>query len=414
MAFRTMGRAGPRLLLTIVAATALASSADGAVRLADIPFGVGMNGLFNEARNDGRQGEPGTWELLGGRLGAKAVELTFRIQPPRVGLAVQAGPAVLFGGLSLSGDAGGDVATGQWVDSFVAETLAPCLGDPCRFDAGIALPVHDVAAAIRRLEKHGTLTSMSAELTLVRSFGGGTWLQVLPFSFGGNGALEADAGRLGSIGSTTGTMFPYGLFPSGQATLLQAEPDLLPAGFDYGADVERRRRDIGDGSLPLATAAGQLRVRINPACEGSWVLTMHDEAGDRIFDTPLNGARAIDERIPIPTGVPWWLTLQDGGGIDFDQGRSGSGVRVGPIGTTEQAIAVDAAFNCVALRGELRVTDGSLEATDAPAPASPVSGPSGGASVGDATSPAVILVVASAALVLLLALRALARNARSR
>src|SRR6185503_18595332 len=122
--------------------------------------------------------------------------------------------------------------------------------------------------------------------------------------------------------------------------------------------------------------------------------------------------RVIDERNTLPTGVPWWLTLQDGGGIDFDQGRSGSGVRVGPIGTTEQAIAVDAAFNCVALRGELRVTDGSLEATDAPA--SPVSGPSGGASVGDATSPAVILVVASAALVLLLALRALARNARSR
>jgi hypothetical protein len=407
-----MSRAAPRLLLAIVAATTLASSADGAVRLADIPFGVAMNGLFDEARNDGRQGEPGSWELLGGRLGAEAVELTVRIQPPGVGLPVQAGPAVLFGGLFLSGDAGGDMATGQWVDSFVAETLAPCPGDPCRFAARISLPVHDLAAAIKRLATHGRLLSVSAELTLVRSFGGGTWSQVLPFAFGGAGALEADAGRLGSIGSATGPLFPYGLFPSGQATRLAAEPDLIPAGFDYGADVERRRRDAGDASKPLPTTHGQLHVRINPPCEGSWVLSMHDEAGDRIFDAPLDGTRVIDEQLPLPTGVSWWLTLHDGGGIDFDQGRRGSGVRIGPVGTTETPIAVDAAFDCAVPRGEVRVTDAAQEASDAPA-ATPAERRSDGASASDYTFPAFILVVASAALVLLVALRSIARNGRS-
>ena len=241
---------------------------------------------------------------------------------------------------------------------------------------------------------------MSAELTLVRSFGGGTWLQVLPFSFGGNGALEADAGRLGSIASTAGRLFPFGLFPSGQATRLPAEPDLLPAAFDYGADVEHRRRDAGDASKPLPTAPGQLHVRINPPCDGSWVLTLHDEAGDRIFDAGLDGARVIDEELQIPTDVAWWLTLQDGGGIDFDQGRQGTGVRIGPIGTTEQAIAIDAAFDCAVPRGEVRVSEATVQGGDTPVAASPVAEPEGGGSSRDPAIPAVVLVVASAALLL--------------
>jgi hypothetical protein len=251
------------LLLGITAATAMAPSARAAVPLADIPFAVATDGLFNEARNDGRQGEQGQWELLHGRVGADALELTFRIQSPGTRLPLQSGPAVLFGALHLFGDAGGDMATGQWVDSFVSVTLPPCADAACRYTADIALPLHDLAPAIKRLETHGRLMWVSGELTLVRTFGGGSWLQVLPFMFGGAGALGAEAGRLGAIQSTTGTIFPFGLFPSGQATRIPADSDLLPAGFDYRADVEQRRRDAGDSSVPLPTAPSLLHVRID-------------------------------------------------------------------------------------------------------------------------------------------------------
>jgi hypothetical protein len=421
-----------RLLLAVLAATAIAPTVTGiaptatataAPPLADVPFAVATDGLFDEARNDGRQGEPGRWELLRGGSGADALRLTFRIEPPPVGLAVQSGPAVLFGGLHLFGDAGGDMATGLWVDSFTAVTLAPCADAGCQYTTEIALPIHDLAPAIRRLEPQGRLMWVSAELTLVRTFGGGSWLQVLPFMFGGSGPLEAAAGRLGAIGKAAGTMFPYGLFPSEQASRVPADPHLLPAGFDYGADVERRRLDAGDSSLPLATAPGLLRVSINPPCKGPYILTLHDEVGDRILDVPLDGLRNIEKPLPIPVGVPWWLTLHDGGGIDFDQGRRGSGVRIGPIGTTEPPIAVDAAFDCSVPRGVVRV-DGAIVAASEAAPTVAVAnGPGPLTSPGEsravprldvsaAPSSATpgVLVVAAAALLLLLGSRTRKRH----
>ena len=394
------------LLLGVFAATTMAASPPAAAeQLADVPFGVATDGLFDEARNDGRQGEPGRWDLVQGRLHADALELRFRIQPPRVGLSVQPGPAVLFGALHLFGDAGGDMATGQWVKSFVAVTLPPCADDACVYTADIALPVNDLAPAITRLETHGSLMWASAEMTLVRTFGGGSWLQALPFMFGGAGGLGADAGRLGAIVPTKGTMFPFGLFPSEQATRIPADPDLLPAGFDYRAAVEQRRRDAGDSSLSLPTAPGHLHVAINPTCEGSSVLTLHDEAGDRIFDAPLMGVPSIDERLPIPLGVPLWLTLHDGGGIDFDQGRQGWGVRLGPVGTTEAPIAVDASLDCRVPRGTVRVTEAVVAPT-----ASAATAAIEGTPAGDVPGPAVVLIGAFAAIVVVLSVFSRARK----
>jgi len=397
------------LVLGVIAAMVMAPSARAAEPVVNIPFGVATDQLFNETRNDGLQREQGRWELVGGRLGATTLDLTFKIDPPRVGLPVQPGPAVLYGALHLFGDAGGDVATGGWADSFVAVTLAPCAEAACQYTANIALPLSDLAPAISRLETHGSLMSVSAELTLVRSFGGGTWLQVLPF-MAADGPLDASAGRLGSIKPAAGKIFPYGLFPSSEATAIPADAELLTTGFDYGADVERLRRATGDPSPPLPTAPGHLHVTINPTCEGSSVLTLHDEGGDRIFDAPVTGVPSIDESLPIPIGVPWWLTLQDGGGIDFDQGRQGSGVRLGPIGTTEAGIAVDASFDCSVPRGMVRVSDAVVAPTDSPARTGIAIGPGAGTLADNSVRPAVILVVAFAALVLVLLLGSRARK----
>jgi hypothetical protein len=143
------------------------------------------------------------------------------------------------------------------------------------------------------------------------------------------------------------------------------------------------------------------------------VLTLHDEGGDRIFDAPLDGVNEIDERIPIPIGIPWWLTLHDGGGIDFDQGRQGSGVRIGPIGTPGAPITVNATFDCTVPRGVVRVGDAIVAPTEAPATAGIVNGSGAGTSPGDSrtevlvsASPALVLIVAFAAVVLLLGWRA--------
>ncbi len=355
------------VLCLVMGATAWAAPASAADPLNDIPFAVASEGgLFWEARNDGRQGAHGDWALLEGHLGPRLLHLKLRIEPPWNGLPADAGPAVLFGGLSLYGDAGGDVAAGGRVRSLAAVTLAPCQGPGCRSEVEIDLPLDDLPAAIKRLEKNASLIWVSAELTLVRTFAGGTWLQVLPF-MPEDAPIDARAGRLGAVAPAKGTLFPFGLFPAAQATRVPPDPELFPQGFDYAAAVEIRRSAAGDGSLPLATTPALLRISIAPACNGSYVLTLHDERGDRVFDRPLDQITSIDEEIQLPLGVPWWFTLHDGGGIDFDQGRQGSGVRVGPIGTTEQPIAVDAAFDCSGPHGVVRVDGAVVGPTQAPA-----------------------------------------------
>ena len=114
-------------------------------------------------------------------------------------------------------------------------------------------------------------------------------------------------------------------------------------------------------------------------------MTLHDERGDRVFDRPLEHVTSIEEQLQLPIGVPWWFTLHDGGGIDFDQGRQGTGARVGPIGTTEQPITVDAAFDCSVPHGVVRVDGAVVGPTQAPATPATTAGPA--APEGPALSP---------------------------
>jgi hypothetical protein len=131
----------------------------------------------------------------------------------------------------------------------------------------------------------------------------------------------------------------------------------------------------------------------------------------------LSGVPLIDERVGLPLGVPWWLTLHDGGGIAFDQGRQGTGVRIGPIGPTEAPIAIDAAFDCSVPRGVLRVDGAIVGPTGAPASPGTANGPVAATFPGDSpavtpppdaparptwTNPAILLVVGFAAVALLL------------
>lgn len=362
-----LNQAMRRLFLLALAAATFAAPSRAAEPLVDIPFAVGIDDLIDEERNDGFSGFGGRWELLEGRLAKDALRLTFRIRAPSHELPVEPGPAVLFGGLRLWGDAGGDMGAGETVDSFAAVTLDPCLGMDCLLVATIDLPINDLRPAIKRLEKGARLTEVSAELTLIRTFGGGTWLQVLPFRHRGDGAIAALTGRLGAIEPTVGPLFPYGLFPAEQATRVRRDPRLFPRGFGYAAAVEKHRQQAGDETKPLATAPGTLTVRMVPMCEGSPALTLHDEGGDRIFDAKLHRVPDIKQRVAVPVDVPWWLTLHDGGGIDSL--RFGFGVRIGPVATKGAPIAIDADFDCSVPSAVVRVNGAIVGATE-PSPTS--------------------------------------------
>ena len=90
-------RIGSALAIGAAAVFASASVAAGPMRafaadpLVDIPFAVGADVLFDEARNDGRQGQHGTWSLEQGRLASGHLQMHFEIAPPSHGLPVTSG-----------------------------------------------------------------------------------------------------------------------------------------------------------------------------------------------------------------------------------------------------------------------------------------------------------------------------------
>lgn len=221
---------------------------------------------------------------------------------------------------------------------------------------------------------------VGVNLTLVRTFGAGQWLQVLPLQPASDGALGARAGRLGSIEGTEGTLFPFGLFPANQATPIPTGGGwMFTTAFDYGKAVERLRKQADDVSNAIPSVDAALRVGITPTCDHAARLTLHDDAGDRVFDAEAFDTPLIAGDARLPIGVTWHLTLQDGGGIDFDQGRQGWGVRIGDIESDGSPIEINATFDCAIPAGSLELVRAGL-ATEAPS--------TNGATPRDAGSPA--------------------------
>lgn len=324
--------------------------------LPDVPFAMGAGQLFGEPNSGGRQGPMGGWELLEGRLTDDELRLRVAIEPAPYDLPVTSGPAVLFAGMEVYGGAG-DVGLTEPMDALATVALPACGDAACRYVAEVVLPAGEVLPAVRRLEaRSDEITWVTVNLTLVRTFAAGTWLQVVPLDGPDGGGLSSLAGRLGAIEPLRATVFPYGLFPADQATPIPRGGGwMFTTAFDWPRAVERIRREVGDPTRALRMATGSLDVTIDPTCEQAAGLTLHDDSGNVAFDAEAFDVRSIEGEFAIPAGTTWRLTLHDGGGIDFDQGRAGWGIRVGAIRSDGGSIAVKARFDCGAGSGSVEV-----------------------------------------------------------
>ena len=148
-----MGTGRPRgrklaAAVTIIALLAGAAPAAAVDPLAQIPFRVGFDGLFEAPSVGSGSTDAGTWSFEGGRLANGTVKLHFEIEPPRQTLPVQSGPAVLFAGLDLYGDAGGDVGIGMSIPSVARVVIPACADDAaCHYSADISIPTKDLNGA---------------------------------------------------------------------------------------------------------------------------------------------------------------------------------------------------------------------------------------------------------------------------
>ncbi|HJP88526.1 MAG TPA: hypothetical protein VJ850_05785 [Candidatus Limnocylindrales bacterium] len=365
---RTARRSGRVIVMlgivAALAASAPASPVSAADPLAQAAFAVGDVTLFEAPSTGAGSGDGGTWTVESGRLIDNHIKLHVEMSVPAPDLAVESGPAVLFAGLSLYGDAGGDVALEAHVAPVVHQLAQPC-GDAlaCSYAVDISIPTDRLPAAIRNLEQNGKLIWVSADLTLVRTFADGQWLQVLAFGEGPGGIGDAAAGRLGAIEPTQGLLQPAGLFPASQAMAIPKGGWDLAGGLDYPGIVEEARSAAGDTSSPIPLVDVAIHVTFQPACPYEMELFLHDDIGNHVFyartDDHIPG---LDGSTSMPIGSPWYLSL------DAGDGTANSIIRLGPIEATGSPVVIDATLDCVGRTGTLAL---SGAASPAPSPTRP-------------------------------------------
>jgi hypothetical protein len=246
----------------------------------------------------------------------------------------------LFGGT-------GDVGITQPIDALATVPLAPCDPAACSFQVDVVVPRDQLVPALRRLEAEtDEILWLTVNPTLVRTFAGGSWLEVLPL----DGPTERQ-GRLGAIEPLQGTIFPFGLLPAEMAQPILAGDGMFPTAFDWPRVVDRLRRQVGDPTGPVPTITGTLDVTFDPKCDHAVGIALHTDGGTTAFAAPdVYGRDRIHGDFGIPVGTTWRLTVHDGGGIDFDQ-RGGWGIRAGDIRSDGEGLTVRATFDCAAGTG---------------------------------------------------------------
>ena len=324
--------------------------------LANVNFAVGDIELFGGPAGVVSSADRGSWSFERGRMVNGRLELHLRITPTQPTMPLKSGPAVLFAGLDLYGDAGGDVGMGVSVGPIVQTVVPACADDAaCHYEVDVSIPTAELPKAIASLEKNGDLIWVSADLTLVRTFGGGEWLQVLALAQGPLGIQQAAAGRLGAMEPTHGDIVPTGLFPAIRATPTATGNGNLGY-LDYRPIVEALRSKAGDDTTAGPMVDVALHVEIHPICRYWTELTLHDRQGNFLFYANENVEHpVIDESTRMPAASPWYLRLDGGDGGD-------PLVELGPIQPdgSGSPLAINATIDCSKPAGTMTLTGAAM------------------------------------------------------
>ncbi len=348
------GRAALAAALTI---PLLAAGAPGAASdhppLSEWPITID-SGPVDIRDNDGRGWqEPGRWSARDiQRTSDGHLRFTLSVTPAPVHLPVRSGPAVLFVGISLQGGMG-DVGYERTVR--VTRQSAPtCRRDPCtyrfRVDADLSdLPAIAAAASI------DPSVQAAVGFTLVRTFGDGTWLQVMQH-FQVRPSRAVRPGR-----PLSGRIATMGLVPVRDADGWTTQQD--GAAIDLARQVARATRGLTDPSRPLRT----VRVRLAVDAPGCWPylrLAIHDDQAARPFDANLLELDPAGTVVDVPDGLPWTVSLWQGGVFDGNE-TGGVSVQAGTFTTAGKDLEVTAHYAC---GGEPGSYAGSLTVTPAHEP----------------------------------------------
>lgn len=256
----------------------------------------------------------GTWTILGGTLGRDdRMTLDVEIRPPAPSVPLDAGPAILFGMISLAGDAGGDVGVNVHVRRVVVQVLPPCDPTDCVHRIAVTLPTHLLVRMAREAEARYWV-SIEVSLSLVRTFAQGTWVQHLALydeqrEFGENGTIAQPA-------SFTSSLAGGGATP---VDLVRAREPRSRASLDL---VERLRTGTDDPSRLPVTVPLLVDIVASGCTPGYSIVTA---TGDTLLDRRALGASG-PVRLETPGGTEWTVVVPS-----LWWGSSDANLTVGPI-----------------------------------------------------------------------------------
>lgn len=313
-------------------ATTTPSAAADLPPLSEWPVGI-SSGPVALRDNDGRGWqEPGHWSARGIRRGSDGhLRFTLRVTPAPVHLPVRSGPAVLFVGVGFSG--GGSVGYEEVV-RVTRETAPACRRDPCTYRFKVDADLSALPAAAAAAPLVGPEAQAEIGVTLVRTFGDGTWMQVLD-TFDGRRALSPGRTSSGRIAS-------MGLVPVRAVEGWSRQQ--YGSTIDLARRIARATRDLPDPSRALPT----VRVRLAVDAPGCWPylrLAIHDDQGARPLDADLLELDPASTVVDVPDGLPWTVSLWEGGIFDGND-TGGVSAQAGSFTTAGENLEVTAHYVC--------------------------------------------------------------------
>lgn len=240
----------------------------------------------------------GEWAVTGSRFHRNGrLTLSLEIRPPQPSLPLDPGPAVLFASLMLSGGYGGDVGAEVASGPIVHQRVDAC-PDPadCVYRTRITLRTDTLAATARRNPVPGWSGAVVA-LTFVRTYGQGTWLQILPLY---DEELELPTGTVGHPIPVRSRMEALGAFtPQQGRRWLSGSAGSADRIFSI---IERERRSGVDPSVAAPVTSALLDL--DPSdCRQGW--TLSTATGDVGYDVTDASHGRI--RLALPVGSSWVL-----------------------------------------------------------------------------------------------------------
>jgi hypothetical protein len=321
---------------------------------------VYRQGDWRTTTPDGQWWDPevaGAWRITRARRGPDGrLRLHVTVRPFPGSLGLDPGPAVLFGTVSLTGDAGSTGASVDIKPVAMAPVRACEVVTRCVYRAAITLPTHLVRRAAARWHGDVSWSSVDVSLTLVRTFAQGSWLQVVPGPF-----PVRRGGTLAQPRPVSSSTEVYGLFTPAQGRRwlsFRGPQNLAPVPIMRIVEASRLRARDRSARAPMVP----VRLDIDPGDCFGWTLVT--ATGDVAFDQSRPRTGRVHTAVAVPAGTSWYIRAPS---LESTSSPDDTVHTFGPFTASEGPFALTGSFSCRAATGDVEMQVGRTD----PAPVEP-------------------------------------------